>query len=230
MDIEFELLKRMKAENGEDFFDTPTRLSSDELDEALKTIVQNYSFLHDGSEHTLEEEIEIIKENMYVILDTLVRMGVHPGFIIAALTNYNFEKLKNKDRIIYNNGRKKSSGVLFPYADVRRELRLMNNFNYQGYRTDLSHCYDDILLMDKTLSLPYSTEPKKLDLSRKQAIYISITNQRNQIANADDIIDESIYIVDLLYTSVCMLVEMGINPYKILINKILEESEKGKLR
>lgn len=230
MDIEFELLKRMKAEKGEDFFDTPTRLSSSELDEVLKKIIQNYSFLHDRSEHTLEEEIEIIKENMFIILDTLVRMGVHPGFIIAALTRYNFEKLKNNDKIIYNNGRKKSSGVLFPYGDVRNELRLMNNFNYQGYHTDLSHCYDDILLMDKTLSLPYSTEPKKLDLNRKQAIYISITNQRNQIANADDIIDESIYIVDLLYTSVSMLVEMGINSYKILINKILEEFEKGKLR
>ena len=230
MDKEFELLKRTKALNGEDFFDTPTRLSPDELDEVIKQILQNYSYLWNSENKTIEEEVEIIKNNMYIILDTLVRMGVHPGFIIVALTKYNFEKLQNKDRIIYNNGRKKTNNILFPYNDVRKELKLMDNFNYRGYNTDYSLCYDDILSMDQKLNIPYSKEPCKIDDIRKKGIFLSISNQVNQINTADDIIDECIYLVDLLYTSVNILVEMGIKDDKLLINKIIEEGEKGKQR
>ena len=230
MDKEFELLKRTKALNGEDFFDTPTRLSPGELDEVIKKILQNYSYLWYGDDKTIEEEVDIIKNNMYLILDTLVRMGVHPGFIMVALTRYNYEKLKNQDRIIYNSGRKKSNNILFPYNDVRKELKLMNNINYCGYNTNFSHCYDDILSMNQKLNIPYSKEPCKIDNVRKKGIFLSVSNQVNQINIADDIIDESIYLVDLLYTSVNILVEMGIKDDKLLINKIMEEGEKGKKR
>jgi len=235
MDKEFELLKRVKAEKGEDFNDTPTRLSNDELDELLKNIIINYSSLcydynNNNKDMDVNEEADIIVNNIYLLLDILVKMGVHPGFIMVLLTEYNRKKVKYNDRIAYNVGRKKTNGVYFPYGDVRKELKLMKDFNYQGYNTSLEQCYDDILLMDREFSLSYSVEPTKLSKERKQAYFISITNQRNQIDNADDIIDESIYLVDLIYTSICMLVEMGINPNKILINKINEESEKGKLR
>lgn len=230
MDREFELLKRIKADNGEDFNDTPTRLSDNELDGYLKEIIINFSTLcYDKNQNrNIDEETNIIVNNIYLLIDILVKMGVHPGFIIVALTEYNRKKVKYNDRIAYNNGRKKTNGVFFPYNDVRKELKLMNDFNYQGYDTSLSNCYDDILSMDKEFSLSYSANPTKLSYERKQAYFISITNQRNQIANADDIIDESIYLVDLIYTSLCMLVEMGVNPDKLLINRIEEERKKGK--
>ena len=157
-------------------------------------------------------------------------MGVHPGFILAALTRYNHDKMKNKDRIAYNSGRKKTDVIFFPYDEVRKELKLMNNFNYKGYNTNLDHCYEDILLMDKEFILPHYSNPTKLTKERKQSYYISMTNQRSNVDNADDIIDESIYIVDLIYTSISLLVEMGIDPDNMLINKIQEEMEKGKHR
>ena len=228
MDREFELLKRMKISKGEDYNEIPTRLPNHELEEFLKKIVVNYSFLFYDNSQTLEEEIQIIIDNIYTLLDVLVRMGVHPGFILAALVNYNREKIKNKDRIAYNNGKKKKDAIFFPYADVRKELKLMKNLNYTGYNTSLSHHYSDILTINKEFSLPYSENPVKLNEERKKTYFISMINQRNNAAEADDIIDESIYIVDLIYTSICLLVEMGINPDKIIINKIIEESEKGK--
>lgn len=230
MDKEFELLKRTKALNGEDFSVKPTRLSPGELEEVIKEVLQNYSFLWNSENKTIEEEVEIIKNNMYIILDTLVRMGVHPGLIMAALTQYNYEKLKNKDRIIYNNGRKKSNNFFFPYKDVRKELYLMENLNYHGYNTDYSHCYNDIVSTYIKLNIPYSKEPCKIDDVSKKGFFLSISNKINQINTADDMLDESLYLVDLLYTSVNILVEMGIKDDKLLINKIIEEGEKGKQR
>lgn len=226
MDREFELLKKIKVEKEEDFNSLPKRLPQDELDEILKNVIINYTYLYNNEEKTIDEEVNAIVDNMYIILDTLVRMGVHPGFIFDTLATYNYERIKNANKLAYSGKKNQRNDIFFPYSAVRNELKLMNDYNYVGYDENLYLCYDKILTINKELNLPYSTVPKKIDGNRKKGIFISITNQRNNIMNADDIIDESIYLVDLLYTSVNMLVEMGINPEVILTNRINEE--KGK--
>ena len=226
MDKEFELLKRVKADKGEEFSDVPTRLSQNELESDLRKVIVNFSFLYNGGKLSVDDEKEIIVTNIYILLDILVKMGVHPGFILATLCKYNYEKIKNKDSIAYNSRGKKYNGIFFPYDEIRKELKRMNNFNYTGYNTELHHCYDDIKYVNDKFKIPYYKEPTVLSNDRKQSIYFSIVNQRTHISNADDIIDECVYLVDLIYTSISILVEMGIKPEKLLLDKIENEGEK----
>lgn len=229
MDREFELLKKQKAENDEDFSALPKKLETDEILDGMTKVIETYTFLYDGRELDIDEEVKIIVDNIYTILDLLVKMGVHPGFIFNTLLKYKQDQLEHKDDVLYNWKRKAADTVYFPYNDVREELNLMNNYNYQGNNEGLALCSDKILTMNKKFKLPYSVTPIKIDKERKQEIYFRLINQRDSVINSDDIIDESISLIDMLYTSINLLVEMGIDDDKLLINRINMEEEKGKL-
>ena len=229
MDREFELLKRIKAENDKDFSATPKRLSLEELDEGTKKVMSNFYTLYKNEDKQVEEEKKLLIENLYAILDILVKMGIHPGFIFNKICEYNRERIIKGDIQPAGAAVKKRNTVFFPYGEVKEELKKMQDYNYQGHNISLDLCYDSILTMNKELKLPYSKIPTVLDKSRKDSYYADSYSCWINLINADDITEESVYLVKLLYNVVSMLVEMGIDPYKLLENKIYEENEKGKL-
>ena len=182
-----------------------TRLNNELVEQYSKKLFNNIGDLYYCDNE--EKMSEIIVENIYDILCMLVDMNIQPNYFLDIIV---------KDKISELNGER-----VLPYSDVIVGLKLLNKFNDEESDYDADYYYNVISNINKK----YNLADKNITISMIKAFSIKMSNLIYDYNAANDIIDEIVALMRLLYVNIDVSVRINVN-LKDALNEYISRKNK----
>ena len=227
MDIEFERIRNIKERNGEEYNSLPHKLSDDVIRKIYEELFSNYAdYSVCCKQKNIEGAIKSIINIIYLSLDGLVTAGIYPSSIIDAIVFSKISKIWNDGKLHYNDVKEivNPSDWKHPYHDIDDAISRMELNVYDKENKNIEDVYLEIQDAYKKLNFSYSDSPCFLNYQRNSYFGNNLYNNALHLLNCDYKGEDAFYIGNILYYSLSVLVEMGVNP-KNYFDALLQEKE-----
>ena len=212
-----------------------TKINPDNLLERIVNLNTNMSSLYSINHNPnakIEDYIEKIINNIYLILDMFNDMGIYPDYFYDVIVKINIEY-----RNLVSDGKIRGNYSLYHVAGFPFKISKMietglSNRKYQINLTenkDISECFVEMVSFFQKYNLPYNVKTLEMCQQMFGDIYYNINNIINNTLNNSDYISDDIECLSrLLFEYISFFVAIGVNPKPYLDEYIEKQSELGK--
>ena len=229
MDIECDRIREIRNNLGLEVNDVPTSFFfRDKIPFRMDIINSLNELVINNKKNNINGCIENIVLIIYNLLNTLVQQGIYPDNLLQLMIFDDLQKIWPDKTSHYN----KRGAVIYPenYESISRkidnEILSMKNGNYQKVNKRIGRHYSDIINYYKISNKEYNEQPTCINEKDMVEYQLSLCFALENYGGCCDYVEEEAEcLVNCLYKTMKLCVEMGFNPEKY-VDELIDAMEK----